>query len=691
MEFDLSTLQPKERASFALRALYEAAGCRKYHMGRFEEYSLYQANRSFLSSEQVITFTDLDGRLLALKPDVTLSIAKTAQPAPGETLRYYYHENVYRPSAESHTFKEIGQMGLEFLGGVGEAEVQQAVCLAAQSLGQLGTDWVLEVSHMGYLFGLLDALQVPEDARAGLLRKLGQKNAHELRAAALAAGLDEDAADTLCRVLTLCGGYADTLPRAEALCRNDAMRAAVAELQGLAGPLEQAGGAIRLDLTLAGEMEYYNGLVFQGYLKALPRPLLKGGRYDLLMQQFTPGAGAIGFAVYLDELDRLSAPLPPVQKNSTDKVMLNVALPKGRLGDKVYNLLAGIGYGCPEDYNATRKLVVENPAAGIRYFLVKPSDVAIYVEHGAADVGIVGKDILTEAEADVYELLDTGLGKCRMCVAAPADYQDDPGRPVRVATKFVNIAKAYYASQGRDIDIINMELVMADLEMVQRRVEKATKALKGDKKFQHEVDVFTALQKHLDGGNLARTFACDEDDAALIATSDLLTLKPVIYAANTDEAGFADLEHNQYYQQVKAIADAEDSQVLPICAKMEQDIAELEGEEKLMFLEELGVEESGLDRLIKCSYALLGLISFLTYGKDECRAWTIRKGTKAPQAAGKIHSDIERGFIRAETINFDEMMACGSVAAAKEKGLLRSEGKDYVVKDGDMIYFRFNV
>ena len=456
MEFDLSTLQPKERAPFALRALYEAAGCRKYHMGRFEEYSLYQANRSFLSSEQVITFTDLDGRLLALKPDVTLSIAKTAQPAPGETLRYYYHENVYRPSAESHTFQEIGQMGLEFLGGVGEAEVQQAVCLAAQSLGQLGTDWVLEVSHMGYLFGLLDALQVPEDARAGLLRKLGQKNAHELRAAALAAGLDEDAADTLCRVLTLCGGYADTLPRAEALCRNDAMRAAVAELQGLAGPLEQAGGAIRLDLTLAGEMEYYNGLVFQGYLKALPRPLLKGGRYDLLMQQFTPGAGAIGFAVYLDELDRLSAPLPPVQKNSTDKVMLNVALPKGRLGDKVYNLLAGIGYGCPEDYNATRKLVVENPAAGIRYFLVKPSDVAIYVEHGAADVGIVGKDILTEAEADVYELLDTGLGKCRMCVAAPADYQDDPGRPVRVATKFVNIAKAYYASQGRDIDIIKL-------------------------------------------------------------------------------------------------------------------------------------------------------------------------------------------------------------------------------------------
>ena len=295
MEFSLANLQPKERASFALRALYEAAGCRKYHMGRFEEYGLYQENRSFLSSEQVITFTDLDGRLLALKPDVTLSIAKTAQPAPGETLRYYYHENVYRPSAESHTFKEISQMGLEMLGAVGETQVQQAVCLAARSLDALGAEWVLEVSHMGYLFGLFDALGVPDAARAKLLEKLREKNAHELRAAAGAAGLTDAAADILCSVLSLCGSYADTLAKAAALCRNDAMRAAVAELEALAVPLEKAGGVIRLDMTLAGEMEYYNGLVFQGYLKALPRPLLKGGRYDLLMQKFTPGAGAIPY------------------------------------------------------------------------------------------------------------------------------------------------------------------------------------------------------------------------------------------------------------------------------------------------------------------------------------------------------------------------------------------------------------
>ena len=242
-----------------------------------------------------------------------------------------------------------------------------------------------------------------------------------------------------------------------------------------------------------------------------------------------------------------------------------------------------------------------------------------------------------------------------------------------------------------DIECIDLELVMADLEMVNRRIEKATKAAKGDKKFLREAEVFKALAEHLNAGKSARTFECSEDDMALIASSDLLSLKPIIYAANMDEDGFADQDSNPYFKLVAELAAKEGAQVLPICAKLEQDIAELDEDDRAMFLEELGIEKSGLDRLIQCSYDLLGLISFLTYGKDECRAWTIRKGTKAPQAAGKIHSDIERGFIRAETINFAEMIACGSVNAAKEKGLLRSEGKEYVVKDGDMIYFRFNV
>ena len=242
-----------------------------------------------------------------------------------------------------------------------------------------------------------------------------------------------------------------------------------------------------------------------------------------------------------------------------------------------------------------------------------------------------------------------------------------------------------------DIVTIDLELIMADLEMVNRRVDKATKAAKGDKKFLREAEIFKALAEHLNAGKSARTFEGGEEELAVIASADLLSLKPIIYAANMDEEGFADQSANPYFKLVADLAAKEGAQVLPICAKLEQDIAELDEEDRAMFLEELGIEKSGLDRLIQCSYDLLGLISFLTYGKDECRAWTIRKGTKAPQAAGKIHSDIERGFIRAETINFAEMIACGSVNVAKEKGLLRSEGKEYIVKDGDMIYFRFNV
>ena len=245
----------------------------------------------------------------------------------------------------------------------------------------------------------------------------------------------------------------------------------------------------------------------------------------------------------------------------------------------------------------------------------------------------------------------------------------------------------------RDIDIINLELIMADIEMVERRVDKAVKAAKGgDKRFNREADVFRGLLEHLNEGKLARTYDCSPDDMALIATSDLLTLKKTIYAANLDEDSVNDPESVPYFQKVKALAESEGCLALPICAKLEADIAELDDpEEKAMFMEELGVQESGLDRLIQASYDLLGLISFLTAGSDECRAWTIKKGTKAPQAAGKIHTDFERGFIRAEVIAFEDLKTCGTLAAAKAKGLIRSEGKEYVMKDGDVVNFLFNV
>ena len=456
MDMDLQNFTPAERATFTLRALYEQRGYRKYRCSRFEEYALYQEYNRFLPDTQVVTFTDLDGKLRAIKPDVTLSIAKTAQPAPGECKRFYYNEEVCRPSRESHTFQTIRQMGLECIGAVDAAVQAEAVGLALQSLAALGVATVLEISHMGFVTGLLDALNIEPAARGRLLEYLRGKNGHELRRAAEKFGLSAAAADSLCGLLTLHGTPAEVLPKAEICCLCEAQRAALTELRRLLDTLPPQGCELRLDLSMADEMDYYNGLVFTGYAAGIPCAVLKGGRYDYLMQRFTPTANAIGFAMYLDELERLAAPLPPVQQKQPEKIWLNIALPKGRLGDTMYNLLANAGYSANEDYNDTRKLVVENPDAGVRYFLVKPSDVAIYVEHGAADIGIVGKDILAESGADVYELLDTGLGRCRMCVAGPENFIEDESRSLRVATKFVNIAKRYYAGQGRDIDIIRL-------------------------------------------------------------------------------------------------------------------------------------------------------------------------------------------------------------------------------------------
>ncbi len=242
-----------------------------------------------------------------------------------------------------------------------------------------------------------------------------------------------------------------------------------------------------------------------------------------------------------------------------------------------------------------------------------------------------------------------------------------------------------------DIATIDLELIMADLEMVERRIKKAENLAKGDKKYLKEVELFQRLASWLNDGNSARSFEVDEDEEKVIATAELLSLKPIIYAANMDEAGVASYQDNAYFKTVQAIAARENAQVLPVCAKLEAEISQLEGEDKQMFLEDMGMAESGLDRLIKASYTLLGLISFLTSGEDECRAWTITKGTKAPQAAGKIHTDFERGFIRAEVVAFADLQANGSMAAAREKGLVRSEGKEYVMADGDVVLFRFNV
>ena len=245
----------------------------------------------------------------------------------------------------------------------------------------------------------------------------------------------------------------------------------------------------------------------------------------------------------------------------------------------------------------------------------------------------------------------------------------------------------------RDIDTINLELIFSDIDILERRIAKVGRAAMNDKALAKENDLLKRLKAHLEEGRSARSFETDDDDEkALIASYTLLTAKPVIYAANVSEDDLADdAASNKYVAEVRKFAESEGSEVFVVCAKIEEEISELDDSDKKEFLADLGLSESGLDKLIRASYSLLGLISYLTAGPTETRAWTITKGTKAPQAAGKIHSDFERGFIRAEVVNYQDLLDCGSYAAAKEKGLVGLEGKDYVVKDGDVVLFRFNV
>ena len=245
---------------------------------------------------------------------------------------------------------------------------------------------------------------------------------------------------------------------------------------------------------------------------------------------------------------------------------------------------------------------------------------------------------------------------------------------------------------ARDIETINLELILSDVEMMERRIDKTKKMLKGDKKYQAHLDFYGRVLETLNEGKPARSVECSEDEAKLLSEVALLSSKPVIYAANMSENDFSNgIDDNPMLKKVQEIAKEENAAVLPICAEIEAEIVEMEKDEKELFLSDMGLEQSGLDRLIKECYSLLGLISYLTTGKPEVRAWTIKEGTKAPQAAGKIHTDFERGFIRAEVISFDDLIACGSMTAAKEKGLVRSEGKEYVMKYGDIVLFRFNV
>lgn len=457
MNIDFSVLNNTERIIFELRSLFSQYGYKPFKMSKFEEYDLYGGNKDFLVSGNCITFTDTDGRLLALKPDVTFSIIKNLDDTAGGVQKVYYNENVYRESKKAGGFSEIMQTGVECMGDITDENVCEVIILAARSLYAVSKSYVLDISHMGLLSGIFNAMELSDANKTKLLSVIAEKNNGELINLCEEMGIGSALVNMLVELVDACGKPSSVLSKIGSVAVNSEMQSAFNELSAVCEKLIEAGyeDNINIDCSLVNDMNYYNGIVFKGFIQSVPVSVLSGGRYDKLMSRVNKKAGAIGFAVYLDEVDRILENKEEAVK-AEDDGFINIALPKGRLGEKVYSMFEKSGFECPQIHEKNRRLIFENAEKKVRYFWVKPSDVAIYVERGAADIGVAGKDILLEYAPDVYELLDLDIGKCRMCVAGKKEFEDDGASTLRVATKFVNIAKNYYSAKCRDIDIIKL-------------------------------------------------------------------------------------------------------------------------------------------------------------------------------------------------------------------------------------------
>ena len=444
---DLS-LSFQEKVIFGLRSLYRSYGYSQYKMSKFEEYDLYANNKDFLISDSVITFTDTNGKLMALKPDVTLSIIKNIKDRSEGVQKLFYNENVYRISKGNQSYKEIMQVGLECIGSIGMEDIRQVIVLAAKSLQSISDNCVLNVTNLDILSQVILQAEQAGIKATDVLECVEEKNAAGLKK----LDLPENILTVLSTLIRASGAAEQVLPalinELEGLCDT----ASLQHLSQMISRIEdgQIRNMLRVDFSVVSDLNYYNGIVFKGFVEGVPSAVLSGGQYDKLMKKMKHSSHAVGFAVYLDMLDMtLDAP-------KEDENVLNIALPKGRLGEKVYAMFEQAGFPCPSIKENSRKLIFENPDVGVRYFWVKPSDVAIYVERGAADIGVAGKDILLEYNPDVYELSDLDIGKCRMAVAAKKGFADNTDRTLRVATKFSNIAQQHYLSKGRDIDIIHL-------------------------------------------------------------------------------------------------------------------------------------------------------------------------------------------------------------------------------------------
>ena len=456
MKINDSVLSPIEKTVFCLRELYRSCGYSQYKMSKFEEYDLYAENKNFLISDNIITFTGNGGKLMALKPDVTLSIVKSTKDA--NEYKVFYNENVYRPTGSEGDFKEIMQTGLEYIGNVNDKGLAEVISLAAKSLETVSEDFVLDISHLGIVSEAVDLPQISPARRAELLSAIKDKNLGEALSICREAGVPQQKTALLNSIITCYGNPETVLGTIEPQLESSEGKAAAAALRRQLALIDGyvKAGNIRVDFSVTDDMSYYNGIVMRGFVRGLSKSILSGGQYDNLLQKMGKKNSAVGFALYLDLIEELEEADAEVNPENDGQDYLNIALPKGRLGEKVYKMFAQAGFECPALLENSRKLIFTNDEAKVRYFWVKPSDVSIYVERGAADIGVCGKDILLEYAPDVYELLDMNTGICRMAVAAKKDFCDHNTKTLKVATKFSRIARNYYASIGRDIDIIHL-------------------------------------------------------------------------------------------------------------------------------------------------------------------------------------------------------------------------------------------
>ncbi len=448
MKINEDLLTYDEKLVYSLKDLYAANGYSLYKMSKFEEYDFYAKNKDFLVSDKVLTFTDGNGKLMALKPDVTLSIVRSRKDEKESPEKLFYNENVYRFDQKSGSFKEILQTGIECFGDLRTGDLLDVILLAIASMETISDDFLLVLSDLDLSEAIIQSPLLSQEKQKELFRILKEKKIHELDAFYAKNGSNDMQRELMEKLMNCIGRIGEVFSDLEELCRKTGVDSSLLKIL----PVLQEkgyGDKIVIDTSLVDDINYYNGIIFKGYLSIMSDPVLSGGQYDRLMEKLSKRSKAIGFAVYTGLLEG------SLNEKENDGY-LNIALPKGRLGEKVYELFEKAGYDCPEILADNRKLVFEEPQKKLRYFWVKPGDVAVYVERGTADIGVAGKDILLEYRPAVYELLDLKRGSCKMAVAAPKDFKENPYRTLRVATKYANIAETYYLSAGRDIDIIRL-------------------------------------------------------------------------------------------------------------------------------------------------------------------------------------------------------------------------------------------